>query len=115
MSTALAVPLFFASLGVTLGAARLFARRLDSLGVRFGFPEALTGLLTAVAADGPEISSALFALIRGAHDVGVGVVVGSNIFNLAAMIGLSALVSGCVRLPREVLALEGAVGLVVTV
>ena len=82
-------------------------RRLDRLGVRFGFPEALIGLLTALAADGPEISSALFALIKGAHDVGVGVLVGSNGFNLAAMIGLSALLAGRVRLPREMLAARG--------
>ena len=40
--------------------------------------------------------------------------VGSNGFNLAAMIGLSALLmTGC-ALPREVLALEGLVGLLVT-
>jgi cation:H+ antiporter len=114
MPPALAVPLFLASLAVTLAAARLFARRLDRLGVRFGFPEALIGLLTAVAADGPEISSALFALFKGAHDVGVGVLVGSNGFNLAAMIGLSALVTGNVRLSRETLIFEGAVGLMIT-
>ncbi len=114
MPPVLAALLFVISLLVTLAAARLFARRLDRLGVRFGFPEALIGLLTALAADGPEISSALFALIRGAHDVGVGVLVGSNGFNLAAMIGLSALLAGGVRLAREVLALEGLVGLLAT-
>jgi cation:H+ antiporter len=114
MSPALAVPLFVVSLAVTLAAARLFASRLDRLGVRFGFPEALIGLLTALAADGPEISSALFALVKGAHDVGVGVLVGSNGFNLAAMIGLSALVTGCVRLARETLLFEGTVGLIAT-
>ncbi len=115
MSPALAVPLFGFSLGVTLQAARLFARRLDRLGVRFGFPEALIGLLTAVAADGPELSSALFALAKGAHDVGVGVLVGSNGFNLAAMIGLSALIAGAIHLPRETVLLEGSVGLIITV
>ena len=114
MSPAVAVPLFVVSLAVTLAAARLFARRLDRLGVRFGFPEALIGLLTAVAADGPEIASALFALAKGAHDVGVGVLVGSNGFNLAAMIGLSALLAGRVRLARETLMFEGAVGLLIT-
>jgi cation:H+ antiporter len=114
MSPAVAVPLFLVSLAVTLAAARLFARRLDRLGVRFGFPEALIGLLTAVAADGPEIASALFALAKGAHDVGVGVLVGSNGFNLAAMIGLSALLAGRVRLARETLMFEGAVGLLIT-
>jgi cation:H+ antiporter len=115
MPAVLAVPLFLVSLSVTLAAARLFARRLDRLGVRFGFPEALIGLLTAVAADGPNVSSALFALAKGAHDVGVGVLVGSNAFQLAAMIGVSALLAGSVLIPRETLALEGVVGLLVTV
>jgi cation:H+ antiporter len=115
MPPALAAPLFVLSLVVTLAAARLFARRLDRLGMRFGFPEALIGLLTALAADGPEISSALTALIKGAHDVGVGVLVGSNGFNLAAMIGLSALLTGRVRLARTTLLLEGLVGLLITV
>lgn len=114
MSPAVAVPLFLVSLAVTLAAARLFARRLDRLGVRFGFPEALIGLLTALAADGPEISSALFALAKGAHDVGVGVLVGSNGFNLAAMIGVSALLAGSVRVARETLIFEGTVGLLIT-
>jgi len=114
MSTLLAAPLFVVSLVVTLAAARLFARRLDRLGIRFGFPEALIGLLTALAADGPEISTALVALIKGAHGVSVGVLVGSNVFNLAAMIGVSALVVGSVRLARDVLLLEAAVGGLVT-
>jgi cation:H+ antiporter len=115
MPPVLAATLFVVSLLVTLAAARLFARRLDRLGVRFGFPEALIGLLTAVAADGPEISSALFALFKGAHDVGVGVLVGSNGFNLAAMIGVSALLTGRVQIPRKDLTLEGTVGLLMTV
>lgn len=107
MASAAAVPLFLASLSATLVAARLFARRLDQLGRRFGFPEALVGLLTALAADGPEISSALFALVKGEHGVSIGVLVGSNAFNLAAMIGLSGLLIGSVRISRDTLLLEG--------
>jgi cation:H+ antiporter len=109
-----AVPLFVVSVVVTLSAARLFARRLDLLGSRFGFPEAMIGLLTALAADGPEVSSALFALAKGQHSVGVGVLVGSNAFNLAAMIGLSGLLAGCIRLPRATLMLEGLIAGLVT-
>jgi cation:H+ antiporter len=111
MAASLALVLLALSLAVTLGAARMFARRLDRLGLAFGVPEALLGLLTALAADGPEISSALVALAKGEHSVSVGVVVGSNAFNLAAMIGLSALLSGAVTLSGAALALEGAMGL----
>jgi cation:H+ antiporter len=114
MKTVLSILLFAISLAVTLAAARTFARRLDRLGTRLGFSEALIGLLTALAADGPELSSAIFALARGDHDVGVGVLVGSNTFNLATMIGISALLAASVRPARATLAVEGSVGVAIT-
>jgi cation:H+ antiporter len=103
-----------ASVAVTLAAAALFADRLDHIGPRVGLPEALTGLVTALAADGPEISSALIALAQGEKRVSLGVVLGSNAFNLAAMIGVSAVVAGVVRIGRRALAIEGAVALLAT-
>jgi cation:H+ antiporter len=115
MPTAAAISLFLPSLLLTLAAASFFARRLDRLGVRIGFPEALVGLLTALAADAPELSSAVIALLTGEKEVGVGVVLGSNLFNIAAMIGLSALLAGAVTLTRESLLLEGATGLLITI
>jgi cation:H+ antiporter len=114
MSTLLALALFLISLAVTLAAARLFARRLDRLGLRFGLPEAAIGLLTALAADGPEISAALVALIKGAHSTSVGVLVGSNAFNFAAMLGLSGLLAGSVYVSRSLLLLEGVIGAGIT-
>lgn len=114
MSVVVAVALFVAALGVTLGAASTFARRLDRLGAKYELPEVWIGLLTALAADGPEVSSALVALIKGAHDASTGVIVGSNIFNLVAMIGVSALLAGSVRIARNTLVLEGTVALAAT-
>jgi cation:H+ antiporter len=114
MTPLVTVPAFVVSLAVTLAAAGFFARRLDKVGARLGLPEAVLGLLTAIAADGPELTSALVALAKGAGVVSLGVLIGSNVFNLAAMIGLSALLAGHVRLRREALVLEGGVGLLVT-
>jgi cation:H+ antiporter len=108
------VLLFLASLAVTLAAAAFFADRLDHIGPRLGLPEAVVGLLTALAADAPEISSAVVALARGQKQVSLGVVLGSNAFNLAAMIGLSAVLAGTVRIGRRALAIEGGVGLAAT-
>src|SRR6476646_8842115 len=71
---------FLAALGVTLLAAALFADRLDRVGTRLGFAEALLGVLTALAADGPELASSIAAIVRGERDVGLGVVLGSNAF-----------------------------------
>ncbi|HUJ91684.1 MAG TPA: hypothetical protein VLW05_03225 [Gaiellaceae bacterium] len=105
---------FVASLAATLVAAAVFADRLDRLGERLGVPEALLGLLTAAGADAPELAAAVTALATGAKGTGLGVVLGSNVFNLGAMIGLSALLAGSVTLRRESLALEGGVALCVT-
>ena len=115
MSTGLALLIFAVSLGATLVAAAVFAARLDVIGHRLELPESLIGVLTAAGADAPELSSAVVALATGANAVGLGVVVGSNVFNIAAMLGLSAVVVGRVRLAPEALALEGGVALAVTV
>jgi cation:H+ antiporter len=111
MTPAAAIPVFLVSIGVMLAASAVFAGRLDHIGLRLGLPETVLGLLTAVAADAPEISSAISAIVQNEHAVAVGVVVGSNAFNIAAMLGLSAVVTGRVRGRHEALELEGFVGL----
>jgi cation:H+ antiporter len=113
MSPVLAVPLFVVSFAATIAAAEFCAQRLDELGVRLGIPEALLGFLTALASDAPELTSAVVALVKGANDVSLGVVLGSNVFNLAAMIGVSGLLVGSVTIRREVLAVEGAVAIAI--
>lgn len=115
MSVVVAVVVFVVSLAVTLASSEALVRGLDRLGARLGLTEGLLGLLTALGADSPEISSALVALHDGARDVGLGVVLGSNVFNLAGLLGLSAVLAGRVRVRREGLALDGGVALLVTV
>jgi cation:H+ antiporter len=100
---------FVVALVVTLGAAGAFAARLDRLGEELGLTEALIGVLTALAADSPELASSVSAIVRGQRDVGLGVVFGSNLFNLAAMVGVGALVAGSVRPRRSTLAIESTV------
>src|SRR5579885_2312705 len=111
MSTPLAVLLFLGSVALTLAGAAFFADRLDHLGHRLGLPEAVVGLLAAIAADAPEISSAAVAIARGEKDVGLGVVIGASAFNVATMIGLSAVLAGTVAVGRRTLAVEGGFGL----
>ena len=98
---------------VSLVASWLLVTRLERIGARLGLSEALLGMLAALAADGPEIASATTALIGGHAQIGAGVVIGSNVFNLAALLGLGALVAGRIALHRRVLALEGSVAVVI--
>jgi cation:H+ antiporter len=104
--------IFLAASGGSLGASAVLVRRLEGIAARFGLREAALGLLAAVAADGPEITSSITALIHHDPTVSAGVVFGSNAFNLAALLGVAALVAGRIDLARSVVALDGGVAIV---
>jgi cation:H+ antiporter len=111
VSTAVALLVFLTGLVVSLVASEFLVRGFGRLGSNAGLAAGLVGLLTALGADAPEISSAITALLSGAKDVGLGVILGSNLFNLAALLGLSAVVAGRVSFRRILLALDGSVAL----
>src|SRR5258708_5396372 len=111
----LAVSVFLAGVVVSLGTSYLLVTRLERLGERFGLSEALLGVVAALAADAPEITSAVTALATHQQKVGAGVIIGSNVFNLAALLGLGAVVAGGIALHRKVILLGGVVGVWVAV
>jgi cation:H+ antiporter len=111
MSTPLAVVAFALGVLVSLPTSWVLVGRIERIGGRLGASEAMLGLLAALAADTPEISSAVSALAHHQESVGVGVVLGSNVFNLAALLGLGAVVAGRIVLHRRVVALEGVIGI----
>lgn len=104
------VVVFIAAAGASLGASALLVHRLEMFAARLGVSEAILGLVSALCANSPEITSAIAALVQGQHDLGVGVVLGSNVFNLAALLGLGALIAGSIQLHRPAIVLTGAVG-----
>src|SRR5581483_8775757 len=114
VSYEVALAVFLPCLGVILAGSIWLSRGLDELGARFDISPLLLGLITALGADFPEISSAITALFAGEHDVGTGVVLGSNLFNLAALMGLGGLISKAAPLTRPRLLFSGAVSLMVT-
>ena len=70
-----------------VGSATLFARW-------FGVSELVIGLtVVAVGTSLPEIATSLIAVLRGQRDIAVGNVVGSNIFNVLLVLGLTAAVA----------------------
>jgi cation:H+ antiporter len=104
------VGLFAVAAGFSLGASSVLVRSLERLAARAGLTEAMLGVVSAVAANSPELTSSIAALVQGQHDIGVGVVLGSNVFNLAALLGLGAVVAGAIRLHRTVVVFVGGVG-----
>lgn len=106
--------IFTASLALSIVSSVVLARQIDRFSTRLGLPEAGIGLLTALGADAPEISAAITALLHGNHAIGVGVVLGSNMFNLVALLGLGAVLGGSVRAGRSAVVLVGGATILVT-
>jgi cation:H+ antiporter len=60
-----------------------------------GVSELIIGLtIVAIGTSLPEVAASITAAIKGERDIAVGNIVGSNIFNILCVLGLSALVSG---------------------
>lgn len=61
----------------------------------FGVSDLVIGLtVVAVGTSMPEIATSIVAAIRGQRDIAVGNVVGSNVFNLLAVLGAAGIASG---------------------
>ncbi|PTD95536.1 calcium/sodium antiporter [Pseudothauera lacus] len=60
----------------------------------FGVSDLVIGLtIVAVGTSMPEVATSIVAALRGQRDIAVGNVVGSNVFNIFAVIGATGLVS----------------------
>ncbi|MFQ6549086.1 calcium/sodium antiporter [Aestuariibius sp. 2305UL40-4] len=59
-----------------------------------GVPEAVIGLtIVAIGTSLPELTASIIAARRGAADMAIGNVVGSNIFNILGVLGITALIA----------------------
>jgi cation:H+ antiporter len=110
-----AVAAFVAGALVSLATSWLLVSRLERVGERLGLSEALLGMVAALAADAPEVTAAVAAVASHQQRVGAGVVIGSNVFNLAALLGLGAVVAGRIGLHRKVVILGGTAAIAMAV
>lgn len=75
-----------------IGGSQVLLTGAVGIAEHFGVSEAVIGLtLVAVGTSLPELSISVIAAIRRHADVAVGNVLGSNIFNLLGILGVSAL------------------------
>ena len=111
MSDGPLIVVFIVSAIASLGTSWVLVSRLERVGARLGLSEALLGMLAALAADAPEITAAVTALAGHQPRIGAGVVIGSNVFNLAALLGFAAVIAGGIALHRRVIVLEGVVAM----
>jgi cation:H+ antiporter len=90
------------SLIIVIKSADLFVDNLVEIGGALGISEIILGVTaSAIGTSLPEFGSALIASLSGNTDIGVGCVIGSNIWNIAGILGISATVAGFIGTNKE--------------
>lgn len=88
------VALVVAGLAALVLGSRWLVDGAVTLAQAFGLSELVIGLtIVAAGTSLPEVATSILAAVRKERDIAVGNVVGSNIFNLLAVLGLAGLVS----------------------
>jgi len=86
--------LLAAGLGMLILGSQWFVHSAVMIARSLGVSEFLIGVtIVAVGTSLPELATSIMAAIRGERDIAVGNVVGSNIFNIMGVVGISSAVS----------------------
>lgn len=102
------IALIVAGLAALVLGSNLLVNSATDIAESFGVSDLVIGLtVVAVGTSLPELATSVLAAIRGQRDIAVGNVVGSNIFNLLGVLGLSGfLSSGGIPVNDEALRLD---------
>lgn len=102
MGWKIAMFLILGLIGLPLG-ADLLVSNSSTIARRYGVPDEIIGLtLVAIGTSLPELATTVVAAIRKEAEVALGNVIGSNIFNLALIMGVTATV-GPIPVPQAFL------------
>ena len=88
------VLLFLSGLAALVAGASLLVRGASKLALSFGISPLVVGLtIVAFGTSAPEVAVSVGAVFDGKNDLAIGNVVGSNIFNVLFILGVSALIT----------------------
>lgn len=92
-ATPLAVGMVVLGLGMLIGGGTLVVNNAVAIAHRFGLSERLIGLtILAAGTSLPELATSAVAAYRKNTDIAVGNVIGSNIFNIFLILGVTGLI-----------------------
>ena len=93
MSVIIPIILFFVGLVCVIKGADWLTDGAANIARMYGIPTIVVGLtIVAVGSSAPEFVVSVVSALNGNNDMAIGNVVGSNIFNILGIIGLTALV-----------------------
>jgi cation:H+ antiporter len=84
---------FLISLLFVIASAAWFTRRLEAICDLLGLPIGVLSMLGAIGANIPNYAASIVAIAGGHLNVGLGIIIGSNIYNVAIILGISILAS----------------------
>jgi cation:H+ antiporter len=92
--TGLSILLIVAGLGGLIGGGMLFVNSAVEIARLFEVDEAIIGLtIVAIGTSMPELATSVVAALRKESDIAIGNIVGSNIFNILAILGVASLIT----------------------
>jgi cation:H+ antiporter len=90
----LAVLKLILGLGLLIASSRILVWGSVVIATSFGVSDLIIGLtIIAVGTSLPELASSILAAKKGEHDIALGNILGSNLFNTLAVVGLAGLIS----------------------
>ncbi len=99
-----------------IASSRLLVWGAVGVAHEFGISDLIIGLtIVALGTSLPELAASVIAARKGEHDIAIGNVVGSNMFNILAVIGIATVIAPMNNIPFEVLQRDWIVMLVLTV
>lgn len=89
----LAIVFVIGGLAALVGGAKLFVNAAIAMAQACGVSDAVIGLtVVAVGTSLPELATSMVAAIKKEQDIAIGNVIGSNIFNILAILGIAPLI-----------------------
>lgn len=81
-------------LAVLIGSSKLLVWGAIGIATALGVSELVIGLtIVAIGTSLPELAASVSSVLKGHHDIAIGNIIGSNIFNLATVLPLPAIIA----------------------
>lgn len=103
-------------LALLLVSSRVLVWGAVSIAEALGVSDLIIGLtIVALGTSLPELAASVMAARKGEHDIAIGNVVGSNMFNLLAVVGIAGVIAPMPTVASEVLSRDWLVMMAMTV
>ena len=110
--------IFWLIIGIILliASSRLLVWGAVGVAQDFGVSDLIIGLtIIALGTSLPELAASVVAVRKGEHDIAIGNIVGSNMFNILAVIGIATIIAPMNNIPSEVLQRDWLVMIALTI